>query len=108
MVHSVRGRMLVSMWMEITGMSVSSAIVSSSSVTSMQNSYLHTALCPFVKNSLQWKHCPFLRHWATSVGVSRLMDDVGVATDGEEAMEVAGAAPVAGPSGLVQARHEEC
>jgi hypothetical protein len=87
--------------MEITGVSVSSAGMSSSSVTLMQNNYLHTALCPFVKNSLQWKHCPSLRRWATSVTVSHLMGDVGVATDWEEATEVASVAPMDEPDRLV-------
>jgi hypothetical protein len=102
------GQMPVSTWMEIMGVSVSSIGVSSSSVTSIQNCCLHTTLCPFVKNSLQWKRCPSLWCWATSVGVSCLMDDVGVATDGEEAVEAAGTAPVVELGGLVQGCHEEC
>jgi hypothetical protein len=36
------------------------------------------------------------------------MDDVGVATDGEEAVEAAGTAPVVELGGLVQGCHEEC
>jgi hypothetical protein len=51
----------MSVWMEITGVSVASAGVSSSSSTSMQNICLHTCLFPFVKNSSQWKHCPSLQ-----------------------------------------------
>jgi hypothetical protein len=42
------------------------------------------------------------------VGVSRLTDDVGVATDGEEAMEAAGVALVVELDGLVRPCHEEC
>jgi hypothetical protein len=37
-----------------------------------------------------------------------LMDDAGLATDGEEAVEAAGAMPVAEPGWLVRAHHEEC
>jgi hypothetical protein len=42
------------------------------------------------------------------MGVSCLTDDAGLATNGEEAVEVAGVAPVAYTGGLVQIRDEEC
>jgi hypothetical protein len=64
------GWMPVSACTDIVGSSVSVGGMSSSSAlsTSMENNYLHNCLCPFVNNSLQWKHFPSLWHCAIFAG----------------------------------------
>jgi hypothetical protein len=59
--------MPVNAWSDIVG---SSYGCSSSSNTSMINSWLQSCLWPLVNNSLQWKHCPLARRSTISAGES--------------------------------------
>jgi hypothetical protein len=92
--------MAMSAWMEMVGLEASADVSaeSSSSTTSMQNSYLHTSLCPCEKNSSQWKHCPSLRRYAISASDRQRILDAGLATDEVDAAEEA-----AGVDGVVDA-----
>jgi hypothetical protein len=46
---------------------------SSSNTASMLKRRLQCSLCPWTKNSSQWKHLPSLRRWVISIGDKRIV-----------------------------------
>jgi hypothetical protein len=70
---------------------------SSSNTTSMLKRRLQCSLCPWTKNSSQWKHLPSLRHWVTSVGDRRIVvDGLLMEVDDVAGPEAAGSSAEAG------------